>query len=592
MSAKIIDTRRYKTITKTQLEKKRKQNNNSVLKTHKKIGNKTNKISSQDNNGASISNIRIKKHRERKLEREMLLYSRPPKTVLKEPKQKIYIPKSFIITCTVIIGVFLVYISAKIMKVDEKISVAVFSNTEEKEEVIPLENNYNLNISLTSFENKDVYTSSNLILNDIFKETSLKLIESKDNYTIKYKVAKNIEKISDKEYIITLNDSYKLDATDIIYSVDKLKDSNENSMYYDRLNKIEKVEQNGTDKNSVRITLKEASPYFVYYLDFPLLDNDSKVNGTFYYELNNGEAIFKKNDKNENTNLDSITLKEYNSIDECVNSFRDGAIDVFFATSNNDMQLIGKNDYNVKKYKDGETLFIFGNKNSFLFSRKEIRTALMYSLNREEIVKSSDNNFIEIIDLPFLYSSIKYKYDIVGAQNLMNSYGWNRNVYGIYENNIDGVYRSATLKLLVNSADESKMNVANNIKSMAMNAGINIEIEALSKEEIGTRVSNGDYDIVLASVYLNETPDITFLEEYVNINDITEQAFKQVKNSTVEDLTENIQNLEFVLSDEVACIGIYARNINLVYQKYIYGFDNLNYMNIFNNLENTGKILE
>ena len=45
----------------------------------------------------------------------------------------------------------------------------------------------------------------------------------------------------------------------------------------------------------------------------------------------------------------------------------------------------------------------------------------MYSLNRDEIVKNSDNNFIEVIDLPFLYSTIKYKYDVVGARNLMNS---------------------------------------------------------------------------------------------------------------------------------------------------------------------------
>ena len=55
---------------------------------------------------------------------------------------------------------------------------------------------------------------------------------------------------------------------------------------------------------------------------------------------------------------------------------------------------------------------------------------------------------------------------------------------------------------------------------------------------------------------------------------------------------KNIQNLEFVLSDEVACIGIYARNINLVYQKYIYGFNDINYMSIFNNINNIGKKAE
>ena len=83
----------------------------------------------------------------------------------------------------------------------------------------------------------------------------------------------------------------------------------------------------------------------------------------------------------------------------------------------------------------------------------------MYSLNREEIVKSSDNNFIEIIDLPFMYSGIKYKYDIVGAKNVMNANGWNQNSAGIYEKNESGNYINATLRLLVNSEDENNIKI-------------------------------------------------------------------------------------------------------------------------------------
>ena len=205
---------------------------------------------------------------------------------------------------------------------------------------------------------------------------------------------------------------------------------------------------------------------------------------------------------------------------------------------------------------------------------------------------NSDNNFIEVIDLPFLYSTIKYKYDVVGAQNIMNSNGWNKNGYGIYEKYENGNYIGATLRLLVNEQDTNKVNIANNIKNMAQNVGINIEIETLSQENISQKVESGDYDIVLASVYLNETPNISFLKNYLNINEETDQAFLQVENSNAEDLPQNIQNLEYVLSNEVACIGIYARNINLVYQKYISGFDNINYMKIFYNINNIGKIIE
>ena len=48
----------------------------------------------------------------------------------------------------------------------------------------------------------------------------------------------------------------------------------------------------------------------------------------------------------------------------------------------------------------------------------------------------------------------------------------------------------------------------------------------------------------------------------------------------------------FSVSDEIACIGILARNTNVVYQKNINGFEDINYMKVFYNLENIGKIQE
>lgn len=589
MSAKIIDSHRYKTITKTQVDKKRKNVENS-FKSNKKSYKKSNKYSTNDSNNSFISNLRIKKLRERKLEREMLLYSRPQRTVIKEPKQKIYIPKSFGIICAILVLIVLVYISAKIMKLDEVITANVFNNSQKEQENINLEKNYNLSIGLTALNNTNVNTSTNLILNDIYKATSLSLIKVEQDYSLKYQVARNIVKNSNKEYVITLNEDYNLDVDDIVFSIDSIMSFGESNMYYDRLSIIENVDK--LSKYELKLTLKEDNPYFIYYLDFPLLDNENKITGEYVYNSDESGVTFTRANLRQDTTLESIRINNYNTVDEVVDEFVNGNIDLFFATSNNDMQLIGKKDYNVKKYKDGETLFLFGNKNSNVFSRKEIRTALMYSLNRDEIVKNSDNNFIEVIDLPFLYSTIKYKYDVVGAQNIMNSNGWNKNGYGIYEKYENGNYIGATLRLLVNEQDTNKVNIANNIKNMAQNVGINIEIETLSQENISQKVESGDYDIVLASVYLNETPNISFLKNYLNINEETDQAFLQVENSNAEDLPQNIQNLEYVLSNEVACIGIYARNINLVYQKYISGFDNINYMKIFDNINNIGKIIE
>ncbi len=588
MSAKIIDTRRYKTITKSQLEKKKK-NNESILKSEKKKRQKNNIVSSLDTNSNSfISNLRIRKHREKKKEQELLLYARPQKkTVIKEPKTRIYVPKSFIITCCVIFAIILIYTSVKLTGIDKKMTATVFNNTDPKQEEVVLEPNYKLNIGLNSLDTTDLDKTHNLILNDLNKTLSYSLIKSQNNYDIVYQVSKNIDKISDTSYKVILNTEYKLTKEDIIYSVNKIKLAGESNMYYPRVSNISSIED-GDEKNSIIINIYNPNPYFIYTLDFPIEDDEGKISYGYSKEAQDNSVVFNRINKEVNSNLSSINVYNYGSIKDTVDAYTSGKIDVFFASSNNDMQLIGKNDYNVKKYRDGETLFILGNKNSKIYSIPEIRTALMYSLDREEIVKSSDNNFIELIDLPFIYSSIKYKYDIVGAKNIMYANGWRQNSYGIFENTTG----SATLRLLVNSQDENKLNVANNIKNMAYNTGINIEIQALTQEEIDTKIQAGDYDIVLATIYLDEIPDITFLKDYLNINEATNQAFLQVEQSSVEDLDKNIQNLEFVLSNEVACIGIYARNINLVYQKYIYGFDNINYMSIFNNILNIGKKIE
>ena len=581
MSAKIINSHRYKTITKLQLDKKRKKNEKLLNKENSKKRNKFSKYS----NSSLVSNVRLRKHREKKMEKEFMLYSRPQETVLKEPKQKIYIPKSFIITCTSVLIILLMYIAAKIMRLDEKIVLSAFHN---KETDIPvnLVNNYELNIGLIGLQNNNVLTSNNLIINELNKRASISLINIDKDYSFVYDVASSIEKINELEYLIIINEKSKITCDDIRKSILKLISLGESNIYYERLINIKTIEETGK-KNEVRIVLNEADSYFVYSLDFPITSDNDKVAQYFRANIQD-ESISYVRDSSEST-LSKITLKNYGKIDSVVEEFVDNKIDMFFATSNNEMQLIGKKEYNTKKYRDGETLFLLGNSSSNIFSKKEIRQSLMYSMNREEIIKNSDNNFIELIDLPFIYSTVKYKYDTIGADNILTSSGWYKNRNNIYELN-DGTL--AKMTLLVNENDIDKVRVANEIKEMAIIQGISIEIASLSKIEIERRVMAGDYDLVLADIYINEIPNIEFLQKYLDINSSTSQAFLQIKESSITELPNNIRNLQYVLSNEVACIGIYARNINLVYQKYITGFENINYMSIFDNLKNIGKVLE
>ena len=262
---------------------------------------------------------------------------------------------------------------------------------------------------------------------------------------------------------------------------------------------------------------------------------------------------------------------------------------MFTASSDSIMQLIGKYEYNVKKYRDGQNIFLLGNKDSKVFSQKEVRQALLYSLNREEIVKKINSTFSEVIDIPYIYSSIRYKYDIVGAKNILIQYGW-KNEKGINKKTVGEEELTLELTLLVNEKDNTKVKIADMIKDMAENVGIRINIKKAKDAKLTELIKNKSYDIILADVYVNDKPDITYLEEYININDKVNSALNIVKQSSIEDLPKNIATLQDVISDEIACIGILARNTNVVYQKNINGFEDINYMKVFYNLENIGKI--
>lgn len=572
MSAKIIDSHRYKKTTRKKANIKKEQK-------YKYLNNKKKN---------DLKYIRQKKKKEKKNENLRINESKTNVDNLlgidkKIRKSNIYIPKSFVVVCLVLCIVIIAFISKKIVKVEESAIVKVFSNKEDINKNFVKD--YELKVGISNLDKADLLTSKNIILKELEKLSTKKLVKIDNNYKIEYFGAKTIEKVSNREYNILLNDKLNISILDVRNSIDKIKSIGNESIYYKYLSNVENIEE--ISKKQFKIKLLKDDPYFVYMLDFPIycIDENYEYKASV---IDSNKILFER--FNSKSTIKSITLENYNDTDKMVEAFRDSKIDLFFASSNNAMQLIGKHEANVKKYRSGETIFLLGNKESNIYSKKEIRKAIVYSLNREEIVSEVNSNYGEVIDLPFIYSNIKYKYDIYGASNVLLSNSWEKDSDGIFKKEENGNVIRADINLLVNEEDNTKLKIAEKIKDMCYKSGININIENLSQDAISNKVQNGEYDIVLADVLIDNIPDITYLEKYLNINEEINNAIVQVNNSNIESLQANIDNLQNVLSDEVACIGILARNINMVYQKDITGFDNVRYFNIFENIENIGKL--
>ena len=575
MSANIINSHRYKKTTR----KKANENKERIKANQKYKKEKLKNLKEKRKNEVKDSYIKLNNNFNSNYNTNLNNNTNKNKKKTRKHNFPGLLKIIGLVACIALIAI----ISRIIVKKENEPVVQADFNTEKK---VSLVQDYNFKIGMSKLDSTNYLSSKNIILNELVSSLSNKLISINKDYSINYIVAKSIKKVSNKQYFIELNPDYNVKVEDIKNTVNEIKSSGDKNIYYECINNIWSIDEQG--KNEFSITLKQDDPYFVYNLTFPILNTGNN----YPYDIKNeGESSFLFTRKKSNSTLSTIQFTGYSDIDNLIEDFKNGKIDMFTASSDSIMQLIGKYEYNVKKYRDGQNIFLLGNKDSKVFSQKEVRQALLYSLNREEIVKKINSTFSEVIDIPYIYSSIRYKYDIVGAKNILIQYGW-ENEKGMNKKTVGEEELTLELTLLVNEKDNTKVKIADMIKDMAENVGIRINIKKAKDAKLTELIKNKSYDIILADVYVNDKPDITYLEEYININDKVNSALNIVKQSSIEDLPKNIATLQDVISDEIACIGILARNTNVVYQKNINGFEDINYMKVFYNLENIGKIQE
>jgi len=555
----IMNSHKYKKITRNDKAKKDKKSIKNIKSGKYKKG-----TYSTFNNNSNIDKVKKAKHKKRR-------------------KNSIFLILLKAVSCILII-VAIGYLSKYIVNLENNPLLSVFKNNDKD---IKLVANYDFKIGINNLDNKN-----NILINELYKYSYRTLITIDEEYKITYNIASKITKIDDTTYEMEIKDTSNV--SDVIYTIEKLK-ANNNNRYYKSLSNISSITLK--DTNTIKIVLNTSNPYIIYSLTFKIEQkevNAQKINHNTnmlnFLDIPK-DISFARNDEVTRDIVKSLSFTDYADSDNLVSDFRNNSIDMFLTSSEEDMRLIGKHEYSVKKYRDGETYFLLGNKSSKLFALKEVRKAIAYSINRNEIIKQISPNFTEVIDIPYIYSQIGYKYDIYGAENALIAESWNK-YSGIYNKKINGVSTNLELKILVNSEDSVKINIAESIKQMLGNTGIRLNIERLKNSEIIEKMKTGDYDLTLTTVYINDNPDITYLNEYININESTNQAISKLSTSSVDELSANIQNLQNVISSEIACIGIAAKNTNIVYQKYITGFDGITYMNVFKNIDKIGKIIQ
>lgn len=472
-----------------------------------------------------------------------------------------------IITCIILLVVIAI-ISRAILK-------------EESESFIPLPffeqaNDQVITIGVITNDSLIDINSNNLLLNELNKYSKDMLLEINEDYSITYKCISNIKKISNKEYILTKNAESNITTSQIKQELDTYR-NNKKSVYYNKLKNIDSIQV--IDENNLTIKLKTDSPYFIYNLDICLENAKGVTNYVKQQESSEGKLILLRH-KNASKDLPyKVVVIKFKDVYAAAQAYKNKEINMFVTNAENVANILGKYEYNLKSYRNGETVFLFTNPKSSMIVKDELRKAVAYSIDRGGIITDVLKSKGDKIDLPYIYDEVKYKYDVYAAENLLltNGYKKSNKVYYKIEN---GKKIVLELDLIVNKQDKIKVNIAKRIKNNLSSIGIKVNVEKLTKEKMQQRIKKGDYDLALASVNINNVPDISFLNNNMYITQAANQAQDKIEALDIQQIGNGITEFKDALSECVATIGIYSDVSYLIYSKDIIGIDNISYMNL------------
>ncbi len=460
--------------------------------------------------------------------------------------------------------------------------------------------------------------SNNKNVQDISKLIYEPLVTLTADYQAKPCLATEWAKQSDNSYLIKLRENAKwtegqrFTAEDVRFTIDRLKEIT--SIYSYNVQYVIGVDI--VDDYTVKINLDREIPFYEYQLTFPILSKDYYENEDFvnteknnkptttgkykivevepsYYILEKNEGWWNKQD---NLTIEKITVNLYSSIGELYNSFKIGNIDLISTTNDNLQEYIGSIGYSTKELKGREHTFLALNTQNNFLARQEVRKAIAYSIDKENIVSSVFNSKCFTSSFPLDYGSwlgqgqeASSGYNVEQGKQILADNGWSYRS-GSWQKTENYKTQRLALNLLVKANDSSKVLVAENIKQQLESQGIGINIVQASEDQYNNSINSKNYDMVLASMTLSPSPNLkTYLGEGNIANYSNEEVsniMNEVKNTTDNNiLKEKYARLAEIYKTDVPYISLYNNKYIVAYNSGLVGEINPNWFYLYYGIE-------
>ena len=467
------------------------------------------------------------------------------------------------------------------------------------EEIKNLDIVENMKIGISNYDTMNPLLTNNKEIINIDHIVFEPLVEITDDFHVRPCLAKDVKKIDDTHYDITINKDVKWqDGTEFIvqdveYTIARIKEGN--SIYRSMVDKIASTEI--LNDETIRFNMTEAVRFIEYELNFPIVSSkyyegedfatSGKIPlGTGMYRISSIDErniLLVRNDRwhgvdNIKTRTNSITIQKYGSVGEIFNTFKLNNLDIIDTNLHNFYEYIGTMGYNRREYKGREYDYLSMNCNDGLLSDVHVRRAIAYSINREGIVNALGNTKM-VSKTPLDYGSylsseesmIDHNVDLA-RQELANN-GW------VYDND---AWRKGdselSFNLVVRDDDGDRCTAADNIAGSLGEAGIKVNVIRVNADRYYQYLAEKDYQLIIMGITNSLNPDLNYFYGEGNVANYNNGNVKE----KINDLN-NYRDIIKTANEEVPYVGLYRNKSYIIFNLNVGGKIASNCFNLFTN---------
>lgn len=382
---------------------------------------------------------------------------------------------------------------------------------------------------------------------------------SKDGKTYDFKLKKDVY----------FHDGKKFGAEDVLYTYDAMAGLTSKEPLSSKFAIIDKIDV--IDDLNVRVHLKERQNGFIYLTLRPIVEKDYKDNGT--KPIGTGPYQFVSYTPGEGLKLKKF--EDYHKKDHIAHFENLEVIRItdrqtmIMALKNKDLDLADRiSAEEADQLKDVCTVNNFpqnlvqvmGLNNDFkAFQDKNVRLALNYAIDRDEIIESAAegkatklfSSFSPALKEYFEDLGEYYPHDVEKAKALLKEAGYEKGL---------------SFKLTVPSDYKYHMNTAELIQSQLQKVGIEVTIDPIEFSSWLTKVyKDRDYEATVVG-FIGYLDPVQILGRYTSQNEKNYINFKSKdfdaaianaeKSSTKEEEIKNIKKSQKILAEEAASVFI------------------------------------